>query len=92
MPLKMPADLKQEEFGKWSAKLLNEVLASGKLKPGPIKIMPDGLTGIIDGFEYLRSGKAGFPFLRNQIHHLTSTAALQVSGEKIIHRTAETPK
>lgn len=53
----MPADPKKEEFGRWSAKLLNEMLAAENLKPGPIKIMPYGLAGVMDGFEYMQNGK-----------------------------------
>lgn len=57
MPLKMPADPEKEEFGRWSCKLLNEALAAGKLKPGPIRIFPKGLESVLDGFEYMRKGK-----------------------------------
>lgn len=44
-------------FGIRTAKLLSDLLAARKLKPGPIKIFPNGLAGVKDGFEYMKSGK-----------------------------------
>lgn len=45
------------KFGVESAKLLSELLATNKLKPGPIRVLPNGLESIKDGFEYMKSGK-----------------------------------
>ncbi|KAI5120953.1 hypothetical protein M0805_001658 [Coniferiporia weirii] len=54
---KRPADPEQHAFGIKAAKLLSEVLQSGKIKSGPMKLMPNGLASVKDGFEYMRSGK-----------------------------------
>lgn len=58
IPFKAPAHPDQYDFGVKSAKLLSDLLAAGKLKPGPIKMMPNGLASVKDGFEYMQSGKA----------------------------------
>lgn len=51
------------KFGIQSAKLLTDLLAAEKLKPIPIKLMPNGLASVKEGFEYMQSGKVRFQTL-----------------------------
>ena len=60
IPFKAPAHPDQYDFGIKSAKLLSDILAAGKLKPGPIKMMTNGLASVKDGFEYMQSGKVSY--------------------------------
>jgi len=57
IPFTAAADLEQYAFGKKAAKLLTDLLAAGKLRPGPIKLMPKGLASVEEGFEYMLAGK-----------------------------------
>ena len=45
------------EFGKKSAKLMTEIFATGKFKPSPRKVFPNGLASVQDGFKYMKEGK-----------------------------------
>lgn len=56
-PIKLPADPEQYKFGVQSAKLLTDLLDSGKVRPSPIKLMPNGLASVKEGFEYMENGK-----------------------------------
>ena len=55
--MKLPLDVAQYEFAPQAAKILTEVLMNGSLKPGPIKVMPNGLASVNDGLAYLKEGK-----------------------------------
>lgn len=39
------------------AKLISDVLATGKVKPSPVKLFPNGLASVKDGFKYMIDGK-----------------------------------
>lgn len=70
------------------AKLATQLLASGKVKPTPIRIWEKGLLGINEAFQYMIDGKVGSG---NLPIHACSHRPEQVSGEKIIFRIADTP-
>ncbi|EJD00001.1 dehydrogenase [Fomitiporia mediterranea MF3/22] len=57
IPIQMPLDIAQYEFGPQATEILTTVLSNGKLKPGPIKVMPKGLESANDGLDYMREGK-----------------------------------
>lgn len=38
-------------------KLLSDVLATGKVKPNPVLLLPNGLAGVQDGYQYMAEGK-----------------------------------
>ncbi|KZT16715.1 hypothetical protein NEOLEDRAFT_1184869 [Neolentinus lepideus HHB14362 ss-1] len=38
---------------------LPELLASGDIKPNPVKVLPNGLEGIVDGLKELEKGVSG---------------------------------
>ncbi|KAI5120956.1 hypothetical protein M0805_001661 [Coniferiporia weirii] len=57
IPYQLPASPEQHAFGINAAKLLSELLESGKIKFNPIKLMPSGLASVKDGLEYMRSAK-----------------------------------
>ena len=59
MPMKLPADLGQYDFGIRSAKLLSELLESEKVRPGAVMLMAKGLASVKEGFEYMEAGKVG---------------------------------
>ena len=59
MPMKLPADPEQYEFGVRSAKLLTELLVSEKVRPGAVMLMAKGLASVKEGFEYMEAGKVG---------------------------------
>ena len=61
MPAKLPADPGKHEFGVKAARLLTELLAAGKIRPGPTKLMPNGLRSVKEGFEYMENGKVMHP-------------------------------
>ncbi|KAL5531177.1 hypothetical protein ACEPAG_4053 [Sanghuangporus baumii] len=58
IPGKLPLDVAQYNFAPQAVKILTATLANGTLKPGPIKIIPNGLAGVPDGLNYLKEGKA----------------------------------
>ena len=43
--------------GKWYFDLLKQILATGKIKPVPVFIQPNGLAGVKDGLQYMQDGK-----------------------------------
>lgn len=57
MPFKVSADPEQRAFAIRAAKLISDLLAAGKLRPSPVKVLPNGLASVKDGFEYMISGK-----------------------------------
>ena len=45
------------EFGIKLAKLVTEIFASGKFKPGLVKLFPKGLASVKDGFKHMKEGE-----------------------------------
>lgn len=43
--------------GRSWARLLSEMLVKINLRPNPVLIMPRGLAGVADGFQYMSEGK-----------------------------------
>lgn len=60
MPIKKAADPEAFERGIKFSDLISEVLALGKIKPQPVKLMPKGLASVKDGFAYMKEGKVHF--------------------------------
>ncbi|KAK7035342.1 hypothetical protein VNI00_011873 [Paramarasmius palmivorus] len=56
-PFPSTADLVSAANGKTYAKLISKLLAEGKLQLGPVKLFPNGLSGVVKGMEYSRLGK-----------------------------------
>lgn len=76
--------------GRRWVRLLSELLVKTNLRPNPILILPRGLAGVAQGFQYMSEGK-----VRIQACILTSTfysMCCQVSAEKITYRIADTVK
>ncbi|CAE6507528.1 unnamed protein product [Rhizoctonia solani] len=46
----------REHMASWIPKL-EELVASGKVKPNPVKLWSGGLASVNDGFQYMRDGK-----------------------------------
>ena len=44
-------------FGMEACNFIAELLAKGVLIPGPIKLLPDGLSSVEEGLRYMRDGK-----------------------------------
>ena len=72
--MKAPADPDQYKFGVQSAKLLSDLLAAGKFKHGPIKLMPRGLASVKEGFEYMQNGKVRIQKLSSSSNFHTTYA------------------
>jgi len=54
----MAPDLfRPERNGKWYFDLFKQILATGKVKPVPVFIQPNGLAGVKDGLQYMQDGK-----------------------------------
>ena len=49
---------KDIEQGRNMAKLLSETLASGKIRPNPVLVLPNGLASVPEGLQYMKDGKA----------------------------------
>ena len=77
LTLKAPANQEAYAFGIRSTKLLSDLLTASKLKPGPIKLFPNGLASVKDGFEYMKSGKVR---VRNALY---SAYCLRIGNVKI---------
>ncbi|KAJ6630999.1 dehydrogenase [Mycena sp. CBHHK59/15] len=56
-PRPYPAIPEHYEFGKTTADLLTRILASGKLKTTPVKLVPNGLADVGEWLEYQKQGK-----------------------------------
>jgi NADPH:quinone reductase-like Zn-dependent oxidoreductase len=52
-----PELLKRESNGKWYVDVLAKILATGKIKPNPVHVLPGGLAGVKDGLQYMQEGK-----------------------------------
>lgn len=52
-----PELLKRESNGKWYVDVLAKMLATGKIKPNPVHVLPGGLAGVKDGLQYMQEGK-----------------------------------
>jgi len=51
------ADTEHYEFGKAAAMLLTRLLAEGKLKTTPVKLVPSGLNDVWEWLQYMKTGK-----------------------------------
>jgi len=49
--------LKPEPDSKWYVDVLTEILATGKIKPNPVRVQPRGLAGVKEGLQYMQEGK-----------------------------------
>jgi NADPH:quinone reductase-like Zn-dependent oxidoreductase len=47
----------QRTNSKWYVNLFKQILATGKIKPIPVFIQPNGLAGVKDGLQYMQDGK-----------------------------------
>jgi len=56
-PMPYAADPEHYEFGKTTATLLTRLLADGKLKTTPVKLVPNGLNEVGEWLEYMKQGK-----------------------------------
>lgn len=56
-PFDIPAQPQDREFVRTVWPLLTELLEQGKITEAPIKVIPGGLSGIQDGFDYMSGGK-----------------------------------
>lgn len=45
------------EYGKKTVKLVENIIAAGKVRPNPILNWPTGLSGVPDGLQYAKEGK-----------------------------------
>jgi len=52
-----PDLLNRGKNGKWFVDLHKKILATGKIKPNPILIQPNGIAGVKDGLQYMQEGK-----------------------------------
>ena len=43
--------------GKEYAKLITNILATGKVRPNATKVLPKGLASVPEGIQYMRDGK-----------------------------------
>jgi hypothetical protein len=50
------------DFGNKSSKLISKLLAEGKLTPAPVRVWPNGLSGVPEGLEYMKAGKVSVTF------------------------------
>jgi hypothetical protein len=59
MKFPFPSEGKPEmiEFSRKHSKMLERLVAEHKILPAPIKLFPNGLTGVHEGLEYIKSGK-----------------------------------
>ncbi|CAE6502805.1 unnamed protein product [Rhizoctonia solani] len=46
----------RQHMASWMPKI-EELIASGNVKPNPVKLWPGGLASVNDGFQYMRDGK-----------------------------------
>jgi hypothetical protein len=61
MGAKLNGSREDREFATKAYKVIGELLASGKLKPNPVKKYSKGLAGIPRGFEDMEAGKVQSP-------------------------------
>ncbi|KAK7032846.1 chaperonin 10-like protein, partial [Favolaschia claudopus] len=52
-----PMSPERYEFGKATAQLLTQLLSEGKLRPTPMKLVPNGLSDVGQWLEYMKQGK-----------------------------------
>ncbi|KAI0278389.1 dehydrogenase [Russula aff. rugulosa BPL654] len=53
----LPNLIRRGTNGKWYVDLFKRILATGKVKPIPVFIQPNGLAGVKDGLQYMEDGK-----------------------------------
>ena len=56
-PLPFTASPEVTAKGRRWVRLLSELLVKTNLKPNPVLILPRGLAGVAEGFEYMTEGK-----------------------------------
>ncbi|KAJ7910296.1 chaperonin 10-like protein [Mycena leptocephala] len=56
-PFSFPANPEHHENAKIYCKLISNVLASGAVKPIPVRLYPHGLASVCDGLEDMKAGK-----------------------------------
>ena len=57
LPWPFKATPEHKERGLHFVKHFSDFVAAGKIKPGPIQVMPNGLAGVPDGIRYMLEGK-----------------------------------
>ncbi|KAF5349758.1 hypothetical protein D9758_010197 [Tetrapyrgos nigripes] len=57
-PFSVEGKPEMAEFSRKSSRMLERLVAEGKVLPAPIKLFSNGLAGVQEGLEYLKSGKA----------------------------------
>ncbi|KAK7042169.1 dehydrogenase [Favolaschia claudopus] len=55
-PFPFPQSTEHYENAKGYCKLISEVIATGKIKPVPLRLYPNGLASVKDGFEDMKTG------------------------------------
>jgi len=53
----VPELVNRESNGKWYVELHKKIFATGKIKPNPVFIQPNGIAGVKDGLQYMQEGK-----------------------------------
>ena len=80
------------DSGKWYVDLFKKILATGKIKPIPVAVQPNGLAGVKDGLQYMQDGKVSPVHGNVSISQIkTLTVTLQVSAQKLTYRISDTP-
>jgi hypothetical protein len=90
VPYKAALDEAQFKHSKDAQAILQKALLSGKYQPGPIKVLPNGLNSVAEGFELHKTGKVSSA--QKSATQYDSNIDIQVSGEKIIYRISDTNK
>jgi hypothetical protein len=71
---------------------LKKILDTGKIKPIPVVIQPNGIAGVKDGLQYMQDGKVSPVQLYVSIGQMrTLIVTLQVSAQKLTYRISDTP-
>ena len=83
--------MEQYKFAPRAVEILTTTLANGTLKPGPVKLMPNGLASVNDGLHYLKQGKVRSPFISIRFLLEVYDYHRQASGEKVTYLIANTP-
>jgi hypothetical protein len=53
----MAHPLSSEQTAKWYVNLFKQILATGKIKPVPVFMQPNGLAGVKDGLQHMQDEK-----------------------------------
>ncbi|KAI0034464.1 chaperonin 10-like protein [Vararia minispora EC-137] len=57
LPWEFRATSDHRERGERFANMFSDLIAQGKIKPGPVRVLPNGLAGVADGIQYMLDGK-----------------------------------